>query len=174
MFKVFSSCAFYRPKANLFCSKWRNSRVWRDSRLILSNQKSVFMQLATTNLVPRVLSYPPWERGWQQPDLLQDRFERGWENAQQNNLYVLVTRFTLDLPFFRCSRSPCKCSKLYYPTNISDSTKCVETACSLPLCSHCTYRLHWTHINLKIVRWISVCSWTLCLRSSRWIHSSIM
>ena len=60
------------------------------------------MQLATTNLVPRVLSYPPWERGWQQPDLLQDRFERGWENAQQNNLYVLVTRFTLDLPFFRC------------------------------------------------------------------------
>ena len=38
-------------------------RVWRDSRLILSNQKSVFMQLATTNLVPRVLSYPPWERG---------------------------------------------------------------------------------------------------------------
>ena len=150
MFKVFSSCAFYRPKANLFCSKWRNSRVWRDSRVILSNQKSVFMQLeqrknlrtvrrlnttksnsqsdkshlclqlATTNLVPRVLSYPPWERGWQQPDLLQDRFERGWENAQQNNLPVLVTRFTLDLLFFRCS--PCKCSKLYYPTNTSDST----------------------------------------------------
>ena len=48
---------------------------------------------------------------------------------------------------------------------------CIETACSLPLCSHCTYRLHWTHINLKIVRWISVCSWTPCLRSSRWIHS---
>ena len=41
-------CAFYRPKANLFCSKWRNSRVWRDSRVISSNQKSVYTQLTTT------------------------------------------------------------------------------------------------------------------------------
>ena len=40
-------CAFYRPKANLFCSKWPNSRVWSDFRVILSNRNLVFMQLAT-------------------------------------------------------------------------------------------------------------------------------
>ena len=33
---------------NSFCSKWSNSCVWRDSRVILSNQKSVFTQLAET------------------------------------------------------------------------------------------------------------------------------
>ena len=37
-----------RPEVNVFCRKRCNSRVWRDSRLILSNQKSVFRQLATT------------------------------------------------------------------------------------------------------------------------------
>ena len=36
--KLCTYCAFYRPKANLFCSP----------RVILSNQKSVFSQLATT------------------------------------------------------------------------------------------------------------------------------
>ena len=41
----------YRPKANLFCSKWRNSCVWRDSRVIWSSQESVFTQLATVNLI---------------------------------------------------------------------------------------------------------------------------
>ena len=38
---------FHFPKTNLFCNKWR-SYVWRDSGVILSNQMSVFMQLATT------------------------------------------------------------------------------------------------------------------------------
>ena len=51
-------CPFYRPKANLFYSEWRKSRVWRDSHVILTNQMSVFHNL-------------------QKPDLLQDRFERG-------------------------------------------------------------------------------------------------
>ena len=38
--KIGCTCrVFYRPKANLFYSKWRNSRVWRDSRENLSNQK---------------------------------------------------------------------------------------------------------------------------------------
>ena len=46
--KICSCFAFYRLKANLFCRKWRNSRVWHDSRVTLSNQKSVFTQLATT------------------------------------------------------------------------------------------------------------------------------
>ena len=43
-------CTWYKlsPKANFFCSKWRKSRIWRESRAILSNQKSVFRQLATT------------------------------------------------------------------------------------------------------------------------------
>ena len=41
-------CALYRPKANLFCSRLRKYRVWRDFRVISSNQKSVFTQLATT------------------------------------------------------------------------------------------------------------------------------
>ena len=35
-----------RHKANLICSKWLNSRAWRDSRVILSNQESVFRKLA--------------------------------------------------------------------------------------------------------------------------------
>ena len=46
-------CTFYRPKANLHCSKWRRTRVWCDSRVILSNQKSVFTQLATAWFVAR-------------------------------------------------------------------------------------------------------------------------
>ena len=42
------SCFITRPKANLFCSKLRNATVRRDSRTILSNQKSVFTQLTVT------------------------------------------------------------------------------------------------------------------------------
>ena len=42
------SCFITRPKANLFCSKLRNPTVRRDSRTILSNQKSVFTQLTVT------------------------------------------------------------------------------------------------------------------------------
>ena len=41
-------CTFYRPKANFFCSKLRNSRVLHDSRVILSNKESVFLQHAAT------------------------------------------------------------------------------------------------------------------------------
>ena len=46
--KLCKCCAFYPPKANLFCSNLRNSCVWRDSCVMLSNQKSVFTQLAVT------------------------------------------------------------------------------------------------------------------------------
>ena len=50
--KICQCCAFnYRPKANLFSSKWRNYCVWRDSRVILSNQEAVFPQPATLNLI---------------------------------------------------------------------------------------------------------------------------
>ena len=44
--KIWACCSFYLPKANLFCSKGRSSCIWRDSRVILYNQKSVFMQIA--------------------------------------------------------------------------------------------------------------------------------
>ena len=36
-----------------FWSKWHNFRLWRDSRVISSNQKSVFTQFATTWLVAK-------------------------------------------------------------------------------------------------------------------------
>ena len=29
--KICTCCSFYRPKANLFCNKWRHSSVWLDS-----------------------------------------------------------------------------------------------------------------------------------------------
>ena len=51
--KICTCCVFYQPKANLFCCKWRNSHVWHDSRVILSNQKLEFTQLATTLFVAR-------------------------------------------------------------------------------------------------------------------------
>ena len=51
--KICTCCVFYQPKANLFCCKWCNSHVWHDSRVILSNQKFEFTQLATTLFVTR-------------------------------------------------------------------------------------------------------------------------
>ena len=51
--KICTCCASYRPKANLFCNKWRISRVGSDSHVILSNQKSVFKQPAATWFVAR-------------------------------------------------------------------------------------------------------------------------
>ena len=41
-------CVFYRPNANLFCSKWLDYHVWRDSRIISFNQKTVLTQIATS------------------------------------------------------------------------------------------------------------------------------
>ena len=46
--KICTCGALYRPMANLFCNKWRNSHEKHDSCVIFSNQKSVFTQLATT------------------------------------------------------------------------------------------------------------------------------
>ena len=44
--KLRACCGFNRPQTNL-------SRVWRDSRVILSNQKTVFTELVTTWFVAR-------------------------------------------------------------------------------------------------------------------------
>ena len=68
--KTCPCCAFYQPKANLFCSKWRKFFLWRNSREILGNQGLVFAQLATTWFVA-------------------GRFKRGCENSQHR----LSTRF---------------------------------------------------------------------------------
>ena len=38
--KIWKGCAFYRPKANLFCIKWRNSRVYRDPLVLLFTQRA--------------------------------------------------------------------------------------------------------------------------------------
>ena len=53
--KICTCCAFYTgPRETwMFCSKWRNARVWHNSRVILSNQKLVFTQLATSWFVTR-------------------------------------------------------------------------------------------------------------------------
>ena len=45
--KICTCCTSNWLLSNLFCSKWRKSRVWRDFRVIVSNQKSVFTQLLT-------------------------------------------------------------------------------------------------------------------------------
>ena len=41
---------FTGPRQTRFCSQWRNSCVWRDSCIILSNQKSVFTQHSRPDL----------------------------------------------------------------------------------------------------------------------------
>ena len=53
--QICKCCAFYTgPRETwMFCSKWRNARVWHNSRVILSNQKLVFTQLATSWFVTR-------------------------------------------------------------------------------------------------------------------------
>ena len=50
---IFANACISGHISNLFCSKWHNFRLWRDSRVISSNQKSVFTQLATTWFVAR-------------------------------------------------------------------------------------------------------------------------
>ena len=61
--EMFICCAFPRLPARdkLVLQQVTKSQVWRDSLVFLSNQKSVFTQ---------------------QTDLLQDGFERGWQNTQ--------------------------------------------------------------------------------------------
>ena len=72
-------CAFYPPKANLFCSKWRNPRVRRESRLIVSNQKSVFTR----------------------PDMLRDRFD-SWMVTCATSLFSSFCSNAKQVARFRC------------------------------------------------------------------------
>ena len=48
--KICTFCAFYRPRANFFCSEWRNSRLWRDSRVIFM-QSEVSIHAISNNLI---------------------------------------------------------------------------------------------------------------------------
>ena len=48
-------CTFYRLKANLFYSKWRNLRVWRHFRVILFNQTELNMGGKTRNIAFQLL-----------------------------------------------------------------------------------------------------------------------
>ena len=59
--KICTCCAFYRPTAKFFRSERRNSPVWLDSRVIVSNQKSVHAQLATTGFAAKTVRF---ETGW--------------------------------------------------------------------------------------------------------------
>ena len=64
--------AIYWPEANLVCSKWQTSRIWRDSRLILSNQK-----------------YRLYSRNLQRPDLQQDMFH-SWTVKRATSVFKSI------------------------------------------------------------------------------------
>ena len=88
--KTCTCCALYRPRPKLFCSKWRNSRVWRElPRNFIQSKVSIHATCSKLYL-------------------LEDRFERGWWNAQhrystrfaamlQNRSHVFVARVTVPL-----------------------------------------------------------------------------
>jgi len=86
--KICSCSAFYRPWANLFRRKWRNFRVWRDSHVILSNQKTVFTQLM-------VIARQVWTWVVKQATLLFNLF---CSNVQIK-FQVFVGRYTITLIF---------------------------------------------------------------------------
>ena len=79
---------FYLPKANLLCSKWRNSCVWPVSPVILSSEESVFM-LATTWFVARQV----WTWVEKRATSLFNLFCRNL----RNKLHVFVASFTVAL-----------------------------------------------------------------------------
>ena len=72
-------------RANLFCCKWPNSRVWRDSRVILSNQKSASTQLETT---------------LKQLDLVQDGFDYSQHHYSSRFAAMLQNKFTRFRAYF--------------------------------------------------------------------------
>ena len=87
--KICLCCAFYRPNANLFCSKLRNATVRRDSRTVLSNQKSVFflLNLQLPLFVARQI------RTWVVKHAT--CFSTRSVAILRNKLHVFVTRFTV-------------------------------------------------------------------------------
>ena len=81
---------FYQPKANLSCCKWRKSRVWHDSRFILSNQKSVFKQLAAPFIAKQI-----WT--WVVKLATYHRFSTRSAAMLQSRLHVFVAPFAAAL-----------------------------------------------------------------------------
>ena len=123
-------CTFYRSKANLFCSRLRNSRVWRDSRVILSNKKSVFAQHAATFTCFKT----GLNGGVQKCNIA---FEPVLRQFCKKKFHVFVSRFTVALKV--CSRSLCQM------TEMREYMKAVMTKHWLVVCTFLI--LHWTKIN---------------------------
>ena len=97
-------CTFYRSKANLFCSRLRNSRVWRDSSVILSNNKSVFAQHAATFTCFKT----GFNGGVKKCNIA---FEHVLRQFCKKKFHVVVARFTVALKV--CSRSLCRMTEMH-------------------------------------------------------------
>ena len=97
-------CTFYRSKANLFCSRLRNSRVWRDSSVILSNKKSVFAQHAATFTCFKT----GLNGGVKKCNIA---FEHVLRQFCKKKFHVFVARFTVALKV--CSRSLCQKTEMH-------------------------------------------------------------
>ena len=123
-------CTFYRSKANLFCSRSPNSRVWRDSRVILSNKKSVFAQHAATFTCFKT----GLNGGVQKCNIA---FEPVLRQFCKKKFHVFVSRFTVALKV--CSRSLCQM------TEMREYMKAVMTKHWSVVCTFLI--LHWTKIN---------------------------
>ena len=123
-------CTFYRSKANLFCSRLRNSRVWRDSRVILSNKKSVFAQHAAT--------FTCFKTGLNGAvKKCNIAFEHVLRQFCKKKFHVFFSRFTVALKV--CSRSLCQM------TEMGEYMKAVMTKHWSVVCTFLI--LHWTKIN---------------------------
>ena len=97
-------CTFYRSKANLFCSKLRNSLVWRDSSVILSNKRSVFAQHAATFTCFKT----GLNGGVKKCNIA---FEHVLRQFCKKKFHVVVARFTVALKV--CSRSLCQMTEMH-------------------------------------------------------------
>ena len=123
-------CTFYRPKANFFCSKLRNSRVLHDSRVILSNKESVFSQHAATFTCFKT----GLNGGVKKCNIA---FEHVLRQFCKKKFHFFVARFTVALKV--CSRSLCQ------KTEMHEYMKAVMTKHWSVVCTFLI--LHWPKIN---------------------------
>ena len=123
-------CTFYLSKANLFCSRLRNSHVSRDSRVILSNKKSVFAQHAATFTCFKT----GLNGGVKKSNIA---FEHVLRQFCKKKFHVVVARFTVALKV--CSRSLCQMTEMH------EYMKAVMTKHWSVVCTFLI--LHWPKIN---------------------------
>ena len=123
-------CTFYLSKANLFCSRLRNSHVSRDSRVILSNKKSVFAQHAATFTCFKT----GLNGGVKKSNIA---FEHVLRQFCKKKFHVVVARFTVALKV--CSRSLCQMTEMH---------ECMKAVMTKHWSVVCTFLiLHWPKIN---------------------------